>query len=151
MTRKMNKKISEIGVKERFDLIIKQLGISGREFSKSCGFSESYYSSISDGIGADKLNKIISKYPSISVRWIITGEGEMLRNLESSMPAKNIDDPMPIVDELRRQIAEYKEEVQSLNREIGALEQQLADLKNGSTPPDSPADIVEVAKCADAG
>ena len=66
-----------MNIKERLDLVIKDLGISGRMFSKACGFSESYFSSINDGIGADKLNKILSAYPNISARWLITGEGQM--------------------------------------------------------------------------
>lgn len=66
-----------MGIKERLGLIIKDLGISGRTLSKECGFSESYFSTINDGIGADKLNKILSKYPNISARWLITGEGAM--------------------------------------------------------------------------
>lgn len=65
-----------MGIKSRLELIIKDLGISGRTLSKECGFSESYFSTINDGIGADKLNKILSKYPNISARWLITGEGE---------------------------------------------------------------------------
>lgn len=65
-----------MGIKSRLELIIKDLGISGRTLSKECGFSESYFSTINDGIGADKLNKILSRYPNISARWLITGEGE---------------------------------------------------------------------------
>lgn len=67
-------------LKERLDLVIKHLGISGRAFAKECGFSESYYATINEGIGADKLNKILSRYPELSARWILTGEGEMLDN-----------------------------------------------------------------------
>ena len=39
-----------MGMKERLDLVIKHLGISGRAFSKQCGFSESYYATINEGI-----------------------------------------------------------------------------------------------------
>ena len=73
-----------MGVKDRLDLVIKYLDISGRAFSKQCGFSESYYSTINDGIGADKLNKILSNYPEISAHWLITGEGEMLLKKEEN-------------------------------------------------------------------
>lgn len=67
-----------MGIKDRLDLIIKYLGISGRAFAKECGFSESYYATINEGIGADKLNKILSKHPELSARWLLTGNGEML-------------------------------------------------------------------------
>jgi hypothetical protein len=67
-----------MGIKDRLDLVISHLGISGRALSKQCGFSESYYATINDGIGADKLNKILSEFPEISAKWLITGKGEML-------------------------------------------------------------------------
>ena len=67
-----------MGIKDRLDLGIKYLGISGRAFAKECGFSESYYATINEGIGADKLNKILSKHPELSARWLLTGKGEML-------------------------------------------------------------------------
>lgn len=73
-----------MGIKERLDLVIKHLNISGRAFSKKCGFSESYYATINDGIGADKLNKILSTFPEISARWLITGNGDMLVKNEAN-------------------------------------------------------------------
>lgn len=69
-----------MGIKDRLDMVIKYLGVSGRSFAKECGFSESYYATINEGIGADKLNKILSKHPELSARWILTGVGEMLEN-----------------------------------------------------------------------
>lgn len=64
-------------LKERLDLIINTLGLSGRAFEKSCGLSNGSYSSIGDGVGADKLNKILFTYPEISADWLISGRGEM--------------------------------------------------------------------------
>ncbi len=37
-----------------------------------------------DGIGADKLNKIISKYPMLSLEWLLTGDGEMFKNYSNN-------------------------------------------------------------------
>lgn len=77
-------------IKDRLDMIVSHLGISGRELSRACGFSESYYSSINDGIGADKLNKILSAYPEISAQWLLTGKGDMLTSeSEHSVPTLN--------------------------------------------------------------
>ncbi len=74
-----------MGVKKRLDLIINELGVSGRRFARECGFSESYYATINDGIGADKLNKIVSAYPQVSLEWLVTGKGEMLKKDENSI------------------------------------------------------------------
>lgn len=71
------KKSPDAGIKARLDMVINRLGISGRAFSKECGFSESYYATINEGIGADKLNKILSIHPEISADWLLTGHGEM--------------------------------------------------------------------------
>ena len=36
--------------------------------------------SISKNIGIDKLNVIVEKYPQLSLEWLITGKGEMLKS-----------------------------------------------------------------------
>ena len=46
-------------LKDRLDLIIKELGLSGRQFEKECGLPSGSYSSISDGVGANKLKQIL--------------------------------------------------------------------------------------------
>ncbi len=61
------------------DLTISELGLSGRAFEKSCGLSNGSYSSIGDGVGADKLSKILFTFPQISADWLISGKGEMFR------------------------------------------------------------------------
>ena len=69
--------------KTRLDLIIKELGLSGRAFEKECGLANGSYSSIRDGVGADKLNKILVRYPQISADWLLTGRGDMLKAKDS--------------------------------------------------------------------
>ena len=66
-------------IKQRLDLILKELGLSGRAFEKECGLANGSYSSIRDGVGADKLNKILIRYPQISADWLIGGNGEMMK------------------------------------------------------------------------
>lgn len=78
-----------MSIKKRLDLVIKELRLSGRGFEKEVGWANGSYSSIGDGVGADKLNKIFFKFPQISVEWLLTGEGEMMKksagmNLEES-------------------------------------------------------------------
>lgn len=68
-------------LKDRLDLIIKELGLSGRQFEKECGLPPGSYSSISDGVGANKLKQILIKYPQISLDWIIMGDGDMFKKM----------------------------------------------------------------------
>jgi hypothetical protein len=64
-------------IKERLDLIINELGLSGRAFEKACGLANGSYSSIGNGVGADKLKKILIRFPQISADWLLVGRGEM--------------------------------------------------------------------------
>ena len=70
-------------LKERLIEFIDSKGMSRRSFLLSCGFSESYLNNISKGISYDAIEKIKSKYPELSMPWLVLGEGEMLR--ESDM------------------------------------------------------------------
>ena len=72
-------------IKERLDLTVKELGLSGRAFEKECGLANGSYSSIGNGVGADKLNKILFRYPQISAEWLLMGRGNMFK----SGPAEN--------------------------------------------------------------
>ncbi len=71
-----------MSIKKRLDLIVKELGLSGRAFEKECGLANGSYSSIRDGVGADKLNKILFRYPQISADWLISGCGEMMKTVK---------------------------------------------------------------------
>lgn len=76
-----------MSIKKRLDLIVKELGMSGRAFEKECGLANGSYSSIRDGVGADKLNKILFRFPQISADWLICGNGEMLK-MHGRIPAR---------------------------------------------------------------
>ncbi len=74
-------------------MVIKQLGLSGRAFEKECGLANGSFSSIGNGVGADKLNKILVRYPQISADWLLTGKGDMIREVKKQPP--NNDDSRP--------------------------------------------------------
>ena len=74
-----------MSIKNRLDLVVKELGLSGRAFEKECGLANGSYSSIRDGVGADKLSKILFRYPQISADWLISGNGEMIKNDTKTM------------------------------------------------------------------
>ncbi len=71
-----------MSIKKRLDLILRELRLSGRAFEKECGLANGSYSSIRDRVGADKLNKILVKFPQISAEWLICGTGEMMKKNE---------------------------------------------------------------------
>jgi len=60
-------------------------GISKREFYATTGLSNGFLDK-SSNIGSDKLEKIISAYPDLSLLFVVTGNGAMLSN-SYSVPA----------------------------------------------------------------
>lgn len=78
-------------VKERLVAFIKEKGLSQSRFEKSVGLSNGFVNNISKGIGADKLQKILCVYPDLSTKWLLTGEGEMIKinEIKSSVDERN--------------------------------------------------------------
>lgn len=60
--------------KNRLRDFISLKGLTIRAFEESIGAANGYVNSISRGIGKDKLDKIIEKYPDLDVLWLLTGE-----------------------------------------------------------------------------
>ena len=67
-------------VKDRIKFFCKNEKISVSEFEKTLNVANGYVNSISKSVGIDKINSILEKYPNLSVEWLLTGKGEMLKN-----------------------------------------------------------------------
>lgn len=65
-------------IKGRFLEFINYKGLSKRKFQESIGVSNSYIQNISNGIGADVLQRIKAAYPELNTDWLLDGTGEML-------------------------------------------------------------------------
>ena len=104
-------------LKDRLDLIIKELGLSGRQFEKECGLPHGSYSSISDGVGANKLKQILIKYPQISLDWIIMGDGDMFKKNESQI--EKIDKNSERIDKLLDIVASQQKTIEELTKKVG--------------------------------
>ncbi|MGL4364255.1 MAG: hypothetical protein ACRCSB_03505, partial [Bacteroidales bacterium] len=78
-----------MAIKNKLDLIFKELGISGRKAEKMCGLADGTYSSIGDGVGVDKLQKILFKFPQINTDWLILDKGSMLREVPTKEEGNN--------------------------------------------------------------
>ena len=72
----------ESTIKERIIRYIKFKKISQRRFEIDAGLSNGFVNNIVKTIGADKLRKISIAYPELNTEWLLTGEGEMLREAE---------------------------------------------------------------------
>lgn len=66
-------------VKQRLIAFIQFLGMSKNAFENACGLSTRYVSNISSSISPEKLKMITLKFPELNAGWLLTGEGEMLK------------------------------------------------------------------------
>jgi len=71
-----------MAVKERLIEYIKYRNMSVRAFCRSVGVSETYVSSMRNSIQPQKLVRITVKYPDLNTAWLLTGDGEMIRDAE---------------------------------------------------------------------
>lgn len=80
--------MSELSIKERLKLYIKEKGLSQSKFEKMANLSNGFVNNISKGIGSEKLQSIFCNFPDLNRDWLLTGEGSMLTsiniNLENS-------------------------------------------------------------------
>lgn len=100
-------------------------GISKNKFSNEIGLSNSYMSKMegSDNVGSKIIEKIVRSYPDISLTWLITGQGEMLKAQTQDQDQKITDmDYKLIAEERLERIEELKELIGALKYKIGQLE-----------------------------
>lgn len=67
-------------IKERIYRFINESDISVRQFEKNVGLSNGAVSKMGNSTRRSVLDKIFFAYPNISQIWLLTGEGEMLKN-----------------------------------------------------------------------
>lgn len=134
-----------MSVKERLIGFIKYKGITKSAFCASIGVSNAFISSMRTSIQPDKVQSISLKYPELNMGWIMTGEGEMLRNsypdlekiagntnklIEDSNPKygrKLNDDIIIIPREVFEMINKLTDTVQSQQRTIESMQNQFKE------------------------
>ncbi|MGK7897937.1 MAG: hypothetical protein AB4372_31045, partial [Xenococcus sp. (in: cyanobacteria)] len=76
-------------------------------------------------IGSDVIENILKKYPQLNVVWLITGEGEMLKETSKKEILDFEDLPKSQQDEIERIIEQKIRERQE--RELKALLKEVTD------------------------
>ena len=66
--------------KDRINELISWLKISRAEFERRAKLSNGYTRNLGGVPGAEKLENILRAFPEVSRSWLLTGEGEMLKN-----------------------------------------------------------------------
>ena len=78
-------------VKERLIKYLKNQGISQKSFEQEVSLSNGYVNNIRKSIQPDKIERISIRYPNLNTGWLLTGEGEMIKQTSVSSPPENYD------------------------------------------------------------
>ena len=117
-------------IKKRILQFAETLRVSKRDFYKKTGISRGTLEN-NTGITEDILVKFIATFPEISIEWLITGRGEMLRAVgavrgQESPPeppqAAALPDQSALVAALQQTIATQAELIAELKRRCAGLE-----------------------------
>lgn len=129
-----------MGIKDRLLEFVAYTKLSKRKFQEKIGVSNSYIQNISEGIGADVLNRITIQFPELNNVWLLTGEGSMLKTdpePSSSSESETITVSREAWDIIKRQ-------AESLERKDAQISDLISILKKINVQQDAPA------TCADA-
>ena len=133
---------------ERLKEYIDKKGITIAAFERSIGMSNaSFGKSLKNGkaIGTDKLENILRVYQDINLIWLLTGQGEMLRE-EVIQPSPSLPEDSFIYkmyQEKEKQVQQLTEELRAMERKVGNLE---AELKHAETLGYRTAENVSIKK-----
>ena len=78
-------------VKDRIKLFLEKKNLTGIDFCNTIGVSSGFISAMRTSLQPDKIKSIAINYPELSIEWLLTGEGSMLkqpleRNIKRAMP-----------------------------------------------------------------
>lgn len=77
-------------MKERLILLCQNLHIGQNAFEKKCGWSTGTICSYNKGIRTDKLEGVIEAFPTLNIKWLIAGKGEMWESEKEAPEATKI-------------------------------------------------------------
>lgn len=107
-----------MNVKERLIQYIKFKELTNSEFCRSIGVSAAFISSMVKSMQPDKIERITLNYPDLNTGWLLTGEGEMLKESKAEQVSvtpdnQTIDRLLSIIESQQRTI----ENLTSKNKE----------------------------------
>jgi transcriptional regulator with XRE-family HTH domain len=136
----------ETTVNQRFIELIKHLKMSDRQFAKATGIPEttlSTYVKRGTNPSSSSLSLILKAFPTVSAKWLLLGDGEMINENEVQLPKTIISAVnetshfIEMLDRLQKQSAESAlkdKEIELLKEKIKKLEDNKLSYGNVAEP-----------------
>ena len=137
-----------MNVKERVKIFLDYKKMPISVFEKSINASNGYVNSISKSIGLDKIEMILEKYPNLNIEWLLTGQGNMLKedaktnisqtitgdsNIQSGNNTSITGDCKGKIEELQKQLEEYKKQLREKENQVSQLINTVTALSQSKT------------------
>ena len=115
---------------DRLLLYLKEKNLSHHAFEKSCGIANGYLKKQLKGkgtIGSEILDKILAAHPQLSLNWLITGTGAMLKTdtQELHEDPEPYGPPSEIIRQLQARINSLEHALEDKEKIIKMLEDKL--------------------------
>jgi len=133
-------------IKQRLEQMMWELRYNQRQFAKAIGVTPSAINNLVVGKtktpSSDLLNGIAKAFPQVNPTWILTGEGNMLRNttVEAAPPVQPQPVPVevpnvnPILEELRLMRQELGRAMRIIESQQELLRKHSGSRKNTMPP-----------------
>ena len=108
-------------VKQRLIKFIKFKSLSQAKFEKVIGVSNGFVNNISKSIGVEKAQRISNIFPELNIGWLLTGEGEMLKEEEPTIDEE--------IQRLEKLIEAQSEAIRSQKLLIAMLQEKIETLQ----------------------
>ena len=126
-----------MSILDRIDLIIKNSGLSVRQFELGIEKSNGYLNALKNREGipqVDVVVRILEKYPEYNMKWLLTGEGSVFNEKKNIVNEperkynvnKTIDDLLN--EKIESKLNEYKKSIVELT--INELDKEILEARS---------------------
>lgn len=118
--------------KDRLIEFLSFLELGQNAFEKKVGIANGYISKLKSSIGSGHIGKISTAYPELNTTWLLTGEGEMLKDAkpkEAVIATDSVVIPNDVWEVIKNQAESIKIKDRQTTDTLEVIKKQAESLK----------------------